>query len=368
VEVLAAPWPAGAGPRVVLPGGDRLVTRPRPDAPFGLVNHSGPTEATVGATAGEVEARGEGPPPIGRPIPGLSTWVTDRRLRPRPPGLSGELTIGGAGLARGYRGRPAATAEAFVPDPFAEEPGARRYRTGDRVRHGADGALEFLGRLDRQVQVRGVRVEPGEIEVALAAHPGVAQAVVAVRRVDAADRLVAYLTGAGERPAAGELRSWLARRLPAAMVPSAFVFLDALPRTTRGKIDRASLPEIALADLSAGAGEAPRTPVERRLADLWSEVLGETVIGRESDFFAHGGDSLRATRMLGRVRRELDVELPLTAIFEEPTLAALAGRIEEAPAGGAARAPLPAADGEGLRRDFPLTVPRAYGADDDAGR
>src|SRR6185369_2129293 len=239
--VLAAGVPAGGSLRAVLTGGDRLQIVPGDDVPFLFVNHYGPTEGTVLTTWTPVLPGTSAPPPIGRPVPYADTYVVDGGGRPVGIGIPGELWIGGSGVARGYLGRPELTADRFRPDPFGPA-GSRVYRTGDRVRWLADGELAFLGRTDDQVKVRGVRLEPGEVEAALLRHPGVRAAAVGLRGEGDEARLVAWIVPeAGEIPAA-ELRAFLRERLPDAAIPGAFVELDALPLTQNGKVDRRALP------------------------------------------------------------------------------------------------------------------------------
>ncbi|HEX2201826.1 MAG TPA: phosphopantetheine-binding protein, partial [Longimicrobium sp.] len=258
-------------------------------------------------------------------------YVLDEAMRPLPAGLPGELYAGGDGVARGYVGKPGATAETFVPDPFSAEPGARLYRTGDRARWKADGTVEFLGRVDQQVKIRGFRVEPGEIEAALREHPSVREAAVVAREDTPGDRrLVAYVVADGTDAAA--LKAHLEVRLPAFLVPAAFVPLAALPLTANGKVDRQALPEPG-----AEGGEegyvAPRTPVEEALAGIFAQVLKHEEVGVHDDFFVLGGHSLLATQVVSRVRRLLGVQLSVRALFESPTVAGLAERVEAA--GGA---------------------------------
>ena len=302
----------------------------------------GPTEGTILASSAavhEVDAVPEGLL-AGRPLPNARLRVCGRDGDPVPAGASGELWIGGAGVARGYHGRPELTAERFVPDPFAAAPGARAYRTGDRVRWRVDGTLEFLGRIDHQVKVRGFRVEPGEVESALAALPGVKESVVVARADGGGEtRLVAYVVPeAGHSVAAGELRAAMKERLPEHMVPSAFVPLDVLPLTPTGKVDRRALPAPETAVEPEGYA-APRTPTEEVLAEVWAEVLGLQRCGAHDDFFAHGGHSLLATRVVSRIRRAFGVDVPVRAVFEAPTPAALAGVVERANAENADPAP-----------------------------
>ncbi|HEX5727109.1 MAG TPA: amino acid adenylation domain-containing protein, partial [Longimicrobiaceae bacterium] len=300
--------------------------------PNGLVNMYGPTETTVWSATHAVEVV-EGLVPIGRPIANTRVYVLDAALRPQPAGVPGELFIGGHGVARGYLGRPDLTAERFVPDAFSAEPGARLYRTGDRARWTAEGVLDYLGRLDAQVKVRGFRIEPGEIEAVLRRHPAVVECAVVARTAGAGDtRLVAYVVGAAEADA---LRAHAGRSLPDYMVPSAFVSLDALPLTPNGKLDRKALPAPELAS-AEDRYVAPRTPTEEVLAGIWAEVLRLERVGVEDRFFDLGGHSLLATRIVARVRVVFGVDLPLRAVFERPVLSELAAEIERLRGTGAA--------------------------------
>ncbi|MFF4160351.1 amino acid adenylation domain-containing protein [Streptomyces sp. NPDC001678] len=292
-----------------------------------FLNGYGPTETTVCATL-SAPLSGGGAPPIGRPTVGARAYVLDRDLCLVPPGVPGELHISGAGLARGYLGRPGLTAERFVADPFGE-PGGRMYRTGDLARWNPDGELEFIGRADGQIKLRGFRVEPGEIEAALGTHPQVAQAVVVARRDDRAGTyLTAYVVPAGDAPGpdGAALRAHAAALLPGHMVPSAVLVLDALPVTATGKVDRAALPAPDFGALSTG--REPRTARERIVCGLFAEVLGVPRVTLDDNFFVLGGHSLLATRVISGLRRRLGVELPVRALFEHQSVAALLAAVD----------------------------------------
>ncbi|WP_431045573.1 amino acid adenylation domain-containing protein [Streptomyces sp. P1-3] len=294
-----------------------------------VVNHYGPTEATVGCADFRIEPGApldEGPVPIGRPFDHARMYVLDAWLRPVPVGVAGELYIGGDVLARGYSGRADLTSERFVTDPFGP-PGGRMYRSGDVARWRDDGVLECLGRVDEQVKIRGFRVELGEVEAALSACPGVVRAVVVVREDRPGDRrLVGYAVSDGSLVEGSALHAAVARRLPAYMVPSAVVVVDALPLTANGKLDRSALP----APEHRVSGGLPRTELERELCGLVEEVLGVEGVGTDDSFFDLGGHSLLATRLANRVRDVLSRELPVHTVFEEPTIAGLAARLETA--------------------------------------
>ncbi|MWA01879.1 amino acid adenylation domain-containing protein [Actinomadura sp. LD22] len=291
-----------------------------------ISNIYGPTETTVVVTGWFDDGNEAAVAPIGGPLANTRTYVLDDRLRPVPVGVPGELYLAGVGLSRGYLHRPSLTADRFVACPFGG-PGERMYRTGDLARWNRDGHLEYLGRLDHQVKVRGFRIELGEIEAVLAAHPGVAQSVVVARRDAAGDTvLVGYVVGAaGGPPEPAALREFAGRTLPGYMVPSAIVVLDAMPLNPAGKLDRAALPEPDLA--APESARAPRDAREEILAGIVADVLGVERIGVDDGFFDHGGDSLKATRVVARARAALGVELPVRALFETPTVAGLAERI-----------------------------------------
>ncbi|GII00795.1 amino acid adenylation domain-containing protein [Planobispora takensis] len=306
--LLAAP------PRIVVVGGEAVpesLWRRLRESTL-AVNHYGPTEAAVDAYTWLGDGT-EGP------TSGTRAHVLDHALQPAPPGVAGELYLSGDGLALGYLGRPELTAERFVAGPG----GSRLYRTGDRARWTAAGRLELLGRADDQVKVRGVRIEPGEIEAVLEEHPGVAAAAVAVR----GERLAAYAVPAAETPdGAAEVLEFAAVRLPAGMVPSSITWLEALPRTPNGKLDRAALPD---PQVTARPGREAEGPVERALCTLFAEVLGLPRVGADDGFFELGGHSLLAARLAVRVRESLGVRVPIASIFETPTPAGLAARLPE---------------------------------------
>ncbi|HEX7240853.1 MAG TPA: amino acid adenylation domain-containing protein, partial [Longimicrobiaceae bacterium] len=325
-----------------------LVRRWAPGRRF--VNAYGPTEAAICATAAECAPDGR-TPPIGAAIPGAEVHVLDGALEPAG---EGELFVGGEGVARGYLGRPELTAERFLPDPYSGEAGARLYRTGDRVRLLPGGALEFVGRVDEQVKVRGHRIEPGEVAAALAAHPALAHAAVAAREDGAGGlHLVAYLVvkPGDALPDAGELRGFLGRTLPEHMIPSAFVALPTLPLTPNGKLDRAALPAPpATRPALAAPYVAPRPGAEREVAAVWEEVLGIAGIGAEDAFSELGGHSLAATQVVARFRQGLGVELPLAAVLGGGTVSEVARALD------AARA-------EGSAPDLPPLLPLPRGGD-----
>ncbi|HET7866620.1 MAG TPA: amino acid adenylation domain-containing protein, partial [Burkholderiaceae bacterium] len=295
------------------------------------VNTYGPTETTVIVTTGPFVARG-GAPDIGRPVDATRIYVLDDRGQPVPVGVAGHLHIAGAQVARGYWRRPDLTAESFVPDPFATTPGARMYRSGDLARWNADGTLQFLGRRDQQVKLRGFRIEPGEIETALARVPGVRDVAVLAREDEPGrQRLVAYLTGP-RVPAPEALRSTLARVLPDHMVPAAYVRLESLPLTPNGKLDRQALPAPEGSAFGAVLFEPPQGPLECALATLWGELLGHPQVGRQDSFFELGGHSLLAVQLASRVRSRLGVEVALAQLFAQPRLAGFAQAVAAASA------------------------------------
>ena len=301
-----------------------------------IFNHYGPTETTVGVLMYGVRdedlSRNYLKTPLGRPIANTQAFLLNAGLQPVPIGIIGELYIGGDNLGRGYLNRREATAERFIPNPFSVEPGARLYRTGDRARYLPEGNIEFLGRTDHQVKIRGFRIEPGEIEAVLIQHPDVEQAIVMPwAETPEQRRLVAYVVPHQARaPSAAELRDYLKKKLPEYMVPSSFTLLDGLPRTPHGKVDREALP---IPDQRQPAMEEsyvpPRSPEEEMIAEIWAEVLKVDAVGVHDNFFDLGGHSLLATQVMSQVRKVFQVELPLRSLFEAPTVAELALRVEQ---------------------------------------
>ena len=317
-----------------------------------LINGYGPTENTTFSCCYTVTGASalQNGVPIGKPIANTEAYVLDANLQLAPAGVVGELYLGGEGLARGYVGRPDVTAERFVPHPFSGKEGARLYRSGDWVRWNTAGELEFIGRRDGQIKLRGFRVELGEIETALRQQAGVKQAVVLMREEQEDKRLVAYVV-AEEEIGFAELREGLRKRLPEHMVPSGWVRLEQLPLTSNGKLDRRALP-IPAPETEKGY-VAPRDENEARLVEIWKQVLGLETLGVEDNFFELGGHSLKATQVVARVRTALGIELPLRAVFEAPTVAALAERLVEA--GSANAHGLTIANGATQQKEFALS-------------
>jgi len=309
--------------RMTITCGGEALNRPLADALLArgarVFNLYGPTEATIYSTLEQVRPGTTGVP-IGRPAANTRVYVLDAHREPVPVGVAGELYLGGAGVAHGYWKRPELTAERFLPDPFAAEPGARMYRTGDLVRWLAEGTLDYLGRADDQVKVRGFRIEPGEVEAALAAYPSLEAAAVGVR----GDTLVAFCAWRrGHAADSGALRTFLAARLPGYMVPTRFAAIEALPLLPNGKVDRAALAAIE-GPRAARGHTAPRDETERRLAAIWEELLGTAPIGIDDHFFELGGHSLLAARTMARIEDVFGKRLPLATLFEAPTIAQLA--------------------------------------------
>jgi amino acid adenylation domain-containing protein len=293
-------------------------------------NAYGPTESTVCATLTRLDPADGRAPSIGRPIANAEVFVLDQHGVPAPIGAPGELYIGGVGLARGYHGRPDLTAEKFVPHPFATRPGSRLYRTGDLVRYLSDGNIDFLGRMDFQVKVRGFRIELGEIESILNKHPAVCQSLVVAREQRPGEkRLIAYVVVREGEPLTVEgLRSFLKKKLPDYMAPSAFALLDAFPLTPSGKVDRKALPNPDGVSPNIGAAfVAPHTEIERGLAEVWREVLGVERVGVHDNFFDLGGDSLRLLQLQQQLQERLRRGIPLMTLFEYPTVSDLARQL-----------------------------------------
>jgi acyl-coenzyme A synthetase/AMP-(fatty) acid ligase/acyl carrier protein len=322
-----------AGIRHLLVGGEALpaaLAKELKTAVGGeLRNMYGPTETTVWSAIQPVESGG-GPVPIGRPIANTQLYVLDACGHPVPAGVPGELFIGGAGVTRGYLHQPERTLERFTANPFHPSERARVYRTGDLARRQPDGAIEFLGRVDHQVKIRGHRVELEEIERLLGTHPGVAQSAVVLHGAAGEElRLVAHVVAAaGTRPGAADLREWLARQLPDYMVPSDFVALDRLPLTPNGKLDRKALPAPDGTAAQVAEFVAPESPTERVLAAQWRELLKLDRIGAHDNFFELGGHSLLAMQAIFRVREAMSLDLPLRELFASPTISKLSARIE----------------------------------------
>jgi amino acid adenylation domain-containing protein len=334
-ELTALAWPRPAPLRLLLTGGDVLRRRPPAGLPFTLVNNYGITEATVVSTSGPVAEDGEALPSIGRPIDRVLAHVVGEDLRPVAPGAVGHLLLGGAGLARGYAGRPAATAGRFVPDHLGHRPGARLLRTGDLVRRSADGELTFVGRADDQISRNGLRIEPGEVVAALLRHPAVRAAVVVAERDRAQPRLLAYVQPAsGERPGRDELAAFLAATLPAAMVPHEYLWLPEFPFTANGKLDHAMLPPPpppgpGTGPASTADDTGPRTELESALVPIVAGVLGLPTVAADANFFQIGGHSLLGAQLVMRLRERYDVELSLRFLFANPTVRRMATGIEQ---------------------------------------
>jgi amino acid adenylation domain-containing protein len=330
--VISLDWPADASLRYLLTGGDALHRRPGPNLPFTLVNNYGPAEATVVATSGIVRCESDAftAPTIGRPIDGVQLRIVDDQLRPVADGAVGELLIGGAGVARGYLKRPELTGERFIPDSTSEDSSARVYRTGDLVRARPDGEIEFVGRADEQVQIRGQRIELGEISATLDLHPAVrSSVVVASGVVPGQTRLVACVVLAdGSGPDAEGLRSHLAARLPRYMVVDEVVWLTELPMTGTDKVDRAALTELVAHRSRAAVGPSARNELEEVLVSVVAELLGLETVGIEENFFLLGGHSLLGAQLIARVGDRFGVEVSLRALFDNPTVADIAAEVE----------------------------------------
>jgi amino acid adenylation domain-containing protein len=329
--IIRLPWPKHAALRFLLTGGDALTRRPPPGLGFSVINNYGLSETTVVATSGAIVPDGAGPPTMGRPIKGVVAEVVDEQLRPVEKGEVGELVIGGVAVARGYLNRPELTAERFL-----EGQGGRRYRTGDRVRLRPDGEFDFLGRLDDQLSIRGFRVEPGEVVAALNAHPAIGASVTAAAGSSSAERqLVAYVVASGaERPGRDELNEFLGLTLPEYLLPSRYVWLEELPLTAHGKIDRAALSALdrgalsAVASVADTSGERPRTPTEIAVASVLVELLEVADVGLHENFFLVGGHSMLGAQLIVRLEDLFNVEISLRYLFDHPTLAEIAAGVD----------------------------------------
>jgi amino acid adenylation domain-containing protein len=325
-------WPKTAALRFLLTGADTLKKYPSPRLPFVLVNNYGPTEGTVVSTSGVVAADSSAnqAPSIGRPIDGVEIHILDDRQQPVTEGATGEIYIGGASLARGYRNRPDLTAERFIANPFSAEAGARLYRTGDLARRLSDGRIAFLGRVDEQVKIRGYRVEPAEIATVLGQHPAVRTSVVIAKEDASGEKeLVAYLVlSPGAALNAGELRDHLRKRLPDYMVPAEFVSIESVPVTANGKLDRAALPSSS-GNRHSEAYVGPRTAVEEELVKILAPLLKLERVGVNDNFFLLGGHSLLGTQLIARISETFGVDLTLLKLFDHPTVAEMSVEIED---------------------------------------
>lgn len=344
-QLLLLRWPADPPLRILLTGADMLHRYPGFGIPFTLINNYGPTETTVVATSGRIapEPNPTRPPTIGRPIANTEIYILNEQLQHVRPGEEGELFIGGAGVARGYRNQPQLTAERFLPNPFLSEPAERLYRTGDMARVLPDGQIEFLGRRDQQVKIHGYRIELDEIVSALNSHPAVGACAVTARDDGQGEqRLVAYLVLEKDiRVRAADLRDHLQTTLPDYMIPATYVRLDALPVSSSGKVDRAAMPapddSNILRDL---ATVAPRTSVEKKMATIISNLLGLQQVGLNDDFFLLGGHSLLGMQLVSRVGEQFGVELSLRDLFDQPSIAGISAAVERLLAKKAKDAPL----------------------------
>ncbi len=318
-------WPADPALRYLLTGGDALTRRPPAGLGFAVINNYGLSETTVMATSGEVTPDDVGAPSIGRPITGVEVEVVDESLQPVPVGAEGELMIGGVALARGYLRRPELSAQRFL-----DLDQGRRYRTGDRVRQRPNGEIEFLGRIDDQVSVRGFRVEPGEVVASLNAHPGISASVVLGTGDSAADRrLIAYLVASGGNPPDDEtLIGFLSRSLPAYMVPSKYVWVEAIPLTAHGKVDRSALTAAEAGPGTPVRSPSPATDTGSATAALIAELLHVDAVEMQDNFFLLGGHSLLGAQLIARLEDEFGVEISLRYLFDHPTAAEIGAEVE----------------------------------------
>jgi acyl carrier protein len=329
----------------ILCGGEALapeLARELNDRANSVWNVYGPTETTIWSTVYRVTGREESTIPIGRPIANTSIYILDSHRNPVPENITGEIYIGGDGLARGYLNRPELTAERFVPNPLVPNQSHRLYRTGDLGRFRANGEIEYLGRVDSQIKLRGLRIELGEIESVLASHASINEAVVIVTGEGGQQKLSAYLVVSdGTAPSADELRRYLRTKLPEHMVPAAYWRVEKLPLLPSGKVSRGALPALPAVALREDAEFVdPRNEIETKLAEIWKKLLQVERVGIEQNFFELGGHSLLALQVTARIRRALEVELPVRTVFEAPTIAELAVEVQKADAMGL-KAPTP---------------------------
>ena len=331
-HMLKLSWPRESSLRFLLAGADILHFYPSADLPFTLVNNYGPTECTVVATSGIVPPKGgtDKLPPIGRPIDNVDVYILDGDMKKVAPGMTGEIYIGGRGLALGYLNDPDLTAQRFVRNPFSDASDARLYRTGDMASYLGDGQIAFHGRADEQVKINGFRVELNEVASALRRHPAVKETVVSVRENEAGEKqLLAYIVPAATMPRVSELRDFLSKELPEYMVPAMFVKMDALPVASSGKFDRRALPapnqENILRD---EAFQQPNSITEQRVGAIVASLLGLKHVGVNDNFFYLGGNSLFGTQLIARLRDAFDVEVPLLKLFDNPTIAELSAEVE----------------------------------------
>jgi amino acid adenylation domain-containing protein len=333
-RLISLEWPPEAALRILLTGGDTLGHYPRPGLPFRVVNNYGPTECTVVATSGEVlpETDPEILPTIGRAIDGTRLYLLNDRTEPVAAGTVGEIYLGGAGVARGYRHQHELTAAKFLPDPFSDDSGARMYKTGDLARRLSDGQLIFLGRTDDQIKIRGYRIEPNEIMMALSRHPEIRESLVMAREDKPGDRqLVAYIVlKAGTGLVHTALRDFLRETLPDYMIPAVFIRLNEFPLTPHGKVDREALPP---PEFPAPAPEAVSsvphyTPTQSRVAGIVAGLLGLESVGPDDNFFLLGGHSLLGAQLIAKLRTAFDLQISLRSLFAAPTVVALAREVE----------------------------------------
>ena len=337
-RMLELAWPRETALRFLLTGADTLRHYPPADLPFTLVNNYGPTECAVVAASASIFSK-ESPasqtspeqmPPIGKAIDNAEIYILDSHMQPVPAGATGEIYIGGAGLARGYLNDPALTAQRFVKHPFSSSAGARLYRTGDLGSYLPDGQIAFHGRIDDQVKIRGYRIELNEISSALKRNPALRDCVVVARANDAGEKqLVAYVVPGNNSPAQSDLRAFLSKELPEYMLPASFVMMNALPLAPSGKVDRSALPDPAKETQSQEQiSLMPQSPIEQRVAAIVASLLGLKRVGLEDNFFYLGGNSLFGTQVIARLRDAFNVEIPLLKLFDHPTVEALAAEVQ----------------------------------------